>query len=135
MLCWFLLYNKVNQLYIYVCVCVCICVCVYIYIYKPFPLEPASYPHSIPLGRHSSELSSLVVYSSFPLASCFTHGSVQMSVILSCYIPACANRTQSSSRAFQVWIRKSQGASALPTQYSHLLPGSDLRARLEACDP
>ena len=33
MLCWFLLYSKINQLYICVCVYMCIYMCVYVYIY------------------------------------------------------------------------------------------------------
>ena len=33
MLCQFLLYGNVNQMYIYMCVCVCVCVCIERYIY------------------------------------------------------------------------------------------------------
>ena len=71
--CQFLLYNEVNQLYVYL---------------YPLPLGPPSHP-SIPpiqfITEHRAELP--VLYSRFPLASCFTHGSVFMSNLISQYIP------------------------------------------------
>ena len=36
MLCQFLVYNKVIQLYIYIYICICVCVCIYIYIHILF---------------------------------------------------------------------------------------------------
>ena len=78
-------------LYIYVCVCVYIYVYIYIYIYiyiYPPLLEPPSHcPHSTSLGHHrGAELS--LLYNSFPLAICFTHGIVYiMSMPLSQFIP------------------------------------------------
>ena len=42
-------------------------------------------PHLTPLGHHWTEL--LVLYSSFPLAVHFTHGSICMSVLLSQFVP------------------------------------------------
>ena len=56
-------HNKVNQLFVYV--------------YPLLSLHPA--PH------HRAEIS--VLYSSFPLAICFTHGSVYMSLLLSQFAP------------------------------------------------
>ena len=47
-----------------------------IYIY-PLPLEPPSHPcHLTHLGRHRAQPGLPVLYSSFPLAICFTCGSV-----------------------------------------------------------
>ena len=69
----FLLYNKVNQLYVNI---------------YPIPLEPPYDPHIPPLWvitDHQTELP--VLYSSFPLVSCFTHGSVSKSMLLSQFIP------------------------------------------------
>ena len=73
MLCQFLRYNKVNQLYVNI---------------YPIPLEPPYDPHIPPLWvitEHRTELP--VLYSSFPLASYFTHGSVYKSMLLSQFIP------------------------------------------------
>ena len=68
-----MLYNNVNQLQ----------VCIY-----PLALEPPSYT-SIPppkvITEHRAELP--VLYSSFPLAICFKHGNIQMSALLSQFIP------------------------------------------------
>ena len=63
--------KEVSQLYVYI---------------SAVPLEPPSHPHSpFPplwvITEHQAELH--VLYSSFPLAICFTHGSVYMSVLLS----------------------------------------------------
>ena len=77
MLCQFLLYNKVNQLY------------VYIYPHIPSLL---SFPPTLPIPplqvvtEHQADLP--VQCSCFPLASCFTFGSVYMSVLLSHFVPA-----------------------------------------------
>ena len=77
MLCQFLLYNKVNQLY------------VYIYPHIPFSLEPPSHlpiPHLQVVTKHQVDLP--VLCSSFPLAICFAFGSVYMSMLLSHFVPA-----------------------------------------------
>ena len=76
MLCQFLLYNKVNQLY------------VYIYPHIPSLLSlPSTFP--IPslqvITEHPADLP--VLCSSFPLAIHFTFGSVYMSMLLSHFIP------------------------------------------------
>ena len=56
----------------------------WVYIY-PLPLEPPSHPPSISplrvITEHQAELP--VLYSSFPLAICFTHDSVYMLMLLS----------------------------------------------------
>ena len=76
MLCQFLLYNKVTQLY------------VYIYPHIPSLL---SLPPTLPIPplqlvtKHQADLP--VLCSCFPLAICFTFGSVYMSVLLSHFIP------------------------------------------------
>ena len=86
MLCQFLLYNKVNQLY------------VYIYPHIPSPL---SLPPTLPIPslqvvtKHRVDL--LVLCSSFPLAIHFTFGSVYMSMLLSHCIPASPSRPVPSS--------------------------------------
>ena len=77
MVCQFLLYNKVNQLY------------VYIYPHIPsFLLLPLTLP--IPpfqvITKHQADLP--VRCSCFPLAIYFTFGSVYMSMSLSHFIPA-----------------------------------------------
>ena len=69
-LCWFLLYNQVNQLHVYI---------------HPLPLELPSYPLSPPITEHRAELP--VVHSAFPLAVCFTHTSECESTLLSRFIP------------------------------------------------
>ena len=55
MLCLFLLYNEVNQLYVYL---------------YPLPLGPPSLPPTYVITEHRAEL--LVLYSRFPLAIYFT---------------------------------------------------------------
>ena len=89
MLCWFLLYNNMNQLQMYTC---------------PFPLEPPScLPHPTPLGCHSAPgwdpcvPQREAVSSSFLLALCVTHGPVSMSVLLSPLAPPCPYPTVSKS--------------------------------------
>ena len=77
MLCQFLLYNKVNQLYVY--------------IYSHISSLLSSLPPSLstPLQvvtKHQIDLP--VLYSSFPLAIHFTFGSVNMSLLLSHFVPA-----------------------------------------------
>ena len=77
MLCQFLLYNKVNQLY------------VYIYPHIPSLLRlPLTLP--IPplqmVTKHQADLP--VLCSCFPLAIYFTFGSVYMSMLLSHFVPA-----------------------------------------------
>ena len=49
----------------------------------PLPLKPASqHPHLTPPGhQHQDELP--VLHGSFPLAICFTHGSVYMPILTS----------------------------------------------------
>ena len=54
----------------------------------PLPLGPPSHPpHPTPvvLTKHQADLP--VLYSSFPLAICFTHGNVYMSMLLSQFVP------------------------------------------------
>ena len=76
MLCWFLLYTEVNQLYVYI---------------YPFPLgspshpPPPSHPSIQVITEHRAELP--VLYSRFPLAIYFTHGSVFMSDLITQFIP------------------------------------------------
>ena len=73
MLCWFLLYNDVNRLHVYI-----------------YPLPLGTPPPPIPpiqvTTEHPAELPAL--YSGFPLALCFTHGRVFMSVPISQFIPS-----------------------------------------------
>ena len=80
MLCQFLLSNNENQQ------------CVYIY---PFPREPPSHQHHCTLQvitEHQAELP--VLYSRSSLVTCFTHGSVQMSMQLSQLVPTlCAHKS------------------------------------------
>ena len=63
----FLLYNKVNQLYVYTC---------------PLPAEPPSQPHPTPTGHHRAPGEHPVLNSNFPPAICFKHGSVYISMLL-----------------------------------------------------
>ena len=77
MLCQFLLYNKVNQLYAYV----------YPNIHSLLCLPPTLLiPPLQVVAKHQADLP--VLCSCFPLAICFTFGSVQMSVLLSHIVPA-----------------------------------------------
>ena len=75
MVCQFLLYNKVNQLYIY-----------------PHISSFLSLPPTLPIPplqvvtKHRADLP--VLCSCFPLASYFTFGSVDMSMPLSRFVPA-----------------------------------------------
>lgn len=75
------LYNEVNQLYVY--------------IYPPgTPAHPLIPPFWV-ITEHRAELS--VLYSSFPVALCFTHGRVSISMLLSiCSIlslPHCVHKS------------------------------------------
>ena len=77
MLCQFLLYNKVNQLYVYI----------YPHISSLLSLPPTlPIPALQVVTKHQADLP--VLCSSFPLAIDFTFGSVYMSVLLSHVIPA-----------------------------------------------
>ena len=77
MVCQFLLYNKVNQLYIYI----------YPYIPSLLCLPPTlSIPHLQVVTKHQADLP--VLCGCFPLAVCFTFGSVYMSMTLSHFVPA-----------------------------------------------
>ena len=78
MLCQFLLYNKVNQLYIY--------------IYPHVPSTCVSLPPTLPtpplqvVTKHGADLP--VLWGCFPLAICFTFGSIYMTMPLSHFVPA-----------------------------------------------
>ena len=77
MVCQFLLYNKVNQLYIYI----------YPHIHSLLRLPPTL--PILPLQvvtKHPADLP--VLCSCFPLAIYFTFGSVYMSMALSHFVPA-----------------------------------------------
>ena len=77
MVCQFLLYNKVNQLYVYI----------YSHILSLLHLPPTL--PILPLQvdkKHQADLP--VLYGCFPLAICFTFGSVYMSMPLSHFVPA-----------------------------------------------
>ena len=77
MLCQFLLYNKVNQLYVYI----------YPYIPSFLGLPPTiPIPSLQVVTKHQADLP--VLCSSFPLAIHFTFGSVYMSMLLSHFLPA-----------------------------------------------
>ena len=76
-LCYFLLYNKVNQLYAYV----------YSHMPSLLRLPPSLLiPPLQVVTKHRADLP--VLCSCFPLAICFTFGSVYMSMLLSHFIPA-----------------------------------------------
>ena len=82
----FLLYNKVNQLYVYI---------------YPHNLSLLSLPPTLPIPslqvvtKHRVDL--LVLCSSFPLANHFTFGSVCMSMLLPHFIPASPSHLVPSS--------------------------------------
>ena len=77
MVCQFLLYNKVNQLYIYI----------YPHIYSLLCLPPTlPIPPLQVVRKHQADLP--VLCSCFPLAIYFTFGSVYMSMPLSQFVPA-----------------------------------------------
>ena len=66
MLCWFLLYNNVNQLYVYIC---------------PLPLNPPS-PQPPNPSKSSQSTAELPVTRQLPTSFSFTHGSVRVSASL-----------------------------------------------------
>ena len=71
-LCQFLLYTKVNQLYIYIC----------LHIPSLLSLPPTlPIPHVQVIAKHPADLPVLCCF--FPLANYFTFGSVYMSMLLS----------------------------------------------------
>ena len=82
MLCQFLLYNKVNRLYVYI---------------YPHILSLLHLPPTLPIPplqvvtKHRADLP--VLCSRFPLAIYFTFGSVDMSMPLSHFVPAYASPT------------------------------------------
>ena len=77
MVCQFLLYNKVNQLYIYI----------YPHISSLLHLPPTlPIPPLQVVTKHRADLP--VLCGHFPLATYFTFGSVYMSMLLSHFVPA-----------------------------------------------
>ena len=77
MVCQFLLYNKVNQLYVYI----------YPHIPSLLRLPPTlPIPPLQVVSKHQADLP--VLCSCFPLAIYFTFGSVYMSMLLSHLVPA-----------------------------------------------
>ena len=76
--CYFLFYNKVNQLYIYI----------YSHIPSLLHLPPSHLPYPTPLGGHKARADLPVLCGCFPLASYFTFGSVYMSMPLSHFVSA-----------------------------------------------
>ena len=59
----------------------------YTYILSLSDVSPTPTPHPTHLSHHRAPHRALCVYSSFPQAIYFTHGSVHMSVLLSQFIP------------------------------------------------
>ena len=87
MLCWFLLYNKVNQLYVYI----------YPHIPSLLRLTPTlPIPPFSVVTKHRADLP--VLCSCFPLAIYF--GSVYMLMLLSHFVPASPSPTPVSSSPF-----------------------------------
>ena len=77
MVCQFLLYNKVNQLYIYI----------YPHVSSLLRLPPTlPIPPLQVVTEHQDDLP--VLCGCFPLAICFTFGSIYMSMPLSHFVPA-----------------------------------------------
>ena len=75
LLCEFLLCHELNQLYVYT--------------YR-LPFEPPSHASVPPLQIITGPQTELpLLHTSFPLAICFTHGSVYMSIPISQFIPSC----------------------------------------------
>ena len=77
MVCQFLLYNKVNQLYIYIYPHISSLLC----LPPTLPIPPLQV-----VTKHRADLP--VLRGCFPLASYFTFGSVYMSMPLSHFVPA-----------------------------------------------
>ena len=82
-----LLYNEVNQLYVYI---------------YPLPLGPPCHPFR---SSQSTQLSFLCcIYSSFPLAIYFTHGSVYLSFPVSQFFPPSLSRRNKMSVHMRKYI-------------------------------
>ena len=77
MVCQFLLYNRVNQLYIYMCPHISSL----LHLPDILPIPPLQV-----VTKHRTDLS--VLCGCFPLAICFTFGTVYMSMPLSHFVPA-----------------------------------------------
>ena len=77
MVCYFLLYNKVNQLYIYICP----------HVSSLLQLPPSHPPYPTPLGGHKAPSWSPCAMRLLP-TSYFTFGSIYKSMPLSHFIPA-----------------------------------------------
>ena len=91
MLCQFLLYNKVNQLYVYL----------YHHIPSLLLLPPTlPIPHLQVVTKHQADLP--VLCGCFPLAIYFTFGSVYMSLPLSHFVPAYHSPRPVSSSPFSM---------------------------------
>ena len=75
MVCQFLVYNKVNQLYIYICSHISSL----LYLPPTLPIPPLQV-----VTKHRADLP--VLCGCFPLAICFTFGSVYMSMPLSHFV-------------------------------------------------
>ena len=91
MLCQFLLYNKVNQLYINI----------YHHISSLLRLPPiVPIPPLQVVTKHQADLP--VLCSCFSLAICFTFGSVYMSMLLSHFVPASPSHPTMSSSPFSM---------------------------------
>ena len=81
--------------------CVSFCCESAICIIYSLPLEPPCHPplsHPSRSSEHGAEL--LMLYSSFPLVTCFTHGRVYMAVPLSQFVPASPSHTVFASLFF-----------------------------------
>ena len=89
MLYQFLLYSKVNQLYVCVYVCVCVCVCIYvcIYIYIYIYLHPLLFGSASHSGHHRALSGVPFAIQRFSLVVCLMHNSVYMSIPISQLIP------------------------------------------------
>ena len=93
MVCQFLLYNKVNQLYIYV---------------HPHISSVLRLPPTLPIlplqvdTKHQADLP--VLCNCLPLAIYFTFGSVSMSMPLSHFVPAYPSPTTVSSSPFSMSV-------------------------------
>ena len=77
MLCQFLLYNKVNQLYVYIYPHIPSLLC----LPPTLPIPPIQV-----VTKHQADL--LVLCGCFPLAICFTFGNVYMSMLLFHFVQA-----------------------------------------------
>ena len=106
MLCSFLLYNKVNQLYVYI----------YPHIPSLLRLPPTlPIPPLWVVTKHRADLP--VLCSCFPLAIYFTFGSVYMSVLLSHFVPAYPSPSLVAvfKNMFTTTLRRCRNASGVPS--------------------